>query len=221
MDIHNEFTYRHGSFAPALLIITILLLASCKVTKQVSTSRVNTDSLVSEEKRKLTEVHQKETDELRKMIEEMTSSGVTFVVDSCPERDAVLALLDSTGRANYEKARLQDRVKSLSNKVTISERGLITAEGNIKEARFTSSKLQEELFRSEKTIDSLQAELQNKDTHVETISITKDKDVKRTSPIPWIFFLLACSASAFVGWWARGKIKESSTQTWKMPIKQT
>lgn len=206
MDIHNEFTYKHGCFAPVLLIITILLLTSCRTTKQVSTSRVNTDSLVSEEKRKLTEVHQKETAELRKMIEEMTSSGVTFVVDSCPETDATLAFLDSTGRANYEKARLQDRVKSLSNKVTISEKGLITAEGNIKAAYFTSSKLQEELSRTEKTIDSLTSENERKDTQLNKTSVTKDKDVKKTSLIPWIFFLLACSASAFVGWWAKKRI---------------
>lgn len=189
-----------------LLISTILILLSCRTTKHIATTSVNTDSVVTHVKDSMSHVHSKETTELRKMIEEMTSSGVTFVVDSCPERDAVLALLDSTGRANFEKTVLEARIKSLQRKVTISEKGAITAEGPIAAAYFTSKKLQEELYKSELTIDQLTAERDTINARLTRSELTKSKDVERRSGFPWLILSLVACGACLLGWIARGKI---------------
>lgn len=191
-----------------ILISTTLMLASCRTTKHISSTQVNTDSVVTHVKDSMSKVNIRETTDLRRMIEEMTSSGVTFVVDSCPERDAVLALLDSTGRANYEKLMLQRKVKELSNKVTISERGAITAEGNIKSAYFTNSKLQEELYKSELTIDQLTAERDTSNARLQRSELTKTKDVERRTGFPWLVLSLVACGACLLGWIARGKIKK-------------
>lgn len=195
-----------------LLISTILLLASCRTTKHIATTSVNTDSVVTHVKDSMSEIHSKETTELRKMIEEMTSSGVTFVVDSCPEREIMSEFkqsLNEEGRAKVEaiieKYLLEERVKSLSNKVTISERGAITAEGNIKAAYFTSKKLQEELYKSELTIDQLTAEKDTMSARLTRSELTKVKDVKR-SGFPWLLLSLVACGACLLGWIARGKI---------------
>lgn len=195
-----------------LLISAILLMASCRTTKHISSTRVNTDSLVTHIKDSMSQVHSKETTELRKMIEEMTSSGVTFVIDSCPERDFVRELKDSIKLYQNERLfgwidnyEMKEKIKSLSNKVTISEKGAITAEGNIKAAYFTNSKLQEELYKSEMTIDELTAERDTINARLTRSELTKVKDVKR-SGFPWLILSLVACGACLLGWIARGKI---------------
>lgn len=195
-----------------IIVLLIMTCASCRVSKNISTSKVNTDSLVTHVKDSMSVVHSRETSELKRMLEEMTSSGVTFVVDSCPERDAVLALLDSAGRANYEKALLQDRVKSLSNKVTISEKGAITAEGRIKEAKFTNTRLQEELLTSERTIDQLTKENEDLRAKLTKSVKEKDKDIKKKPAFggyAMTFGAGALSMLLFL-WWYNKKRKVKS-----------
>lgn len=134
----------------------------------------------------------------------MTSSGVTFVVDSCPERDRIYALLDSTGKANYDKMRLEERLKSLSNKVTISEKGAITAEGNIKAAYFTNSKLQEENYRKDLQIDSLHREIDSNNVKYNRLAETKSQVVKKTI-LPWWIWILAPVGIVF-GWIVKSRL---------------
>lgn len=200
--------------AAALLTFFIVLLimtcSSCRVSKNISTSKVNTDSLVTHVKDSMSEVHVRETSELKRMLQEMTSSGVTFVVDSCPERDAVLALLDSAGRANYEKAILQEKIKSLTAKVKISSKGDIEAEGPIKAAYFTNSKLQEELRRTERTIDQLTVENDSLKTQLTKSVQTKEKIVEKRF-IPWWIYLAMAGAAGLV-WVVRGRLKSGFMQ---------
>jgi hypothetical protein len=167
------------SLCTILVAIAVTLLFSCTSTKNIQTSKVNVDSIVNAEKLKLTQKHESEIREYQKHLEELTSSGVTFVVDSCPERDLLPLLLDSTGKANYEKMLLENKIKSLTARVTISEKGMITAEGPIKEARFTASRLQTELQRSERTIDSMQVELDSSHSRLTRVETEKTKVVKR------------------------------------------
>lgn len=191
MRIHILFT----------LIIAGLLFSSCRVSRNIQTSSVNVDSVFSHVKDSMEQVRIREVTDLRRMIEEMTSSGVTFVVDSCPERERIYALLDSAGKANYDKMRLEEKLKSLSNKVTISEKGAITAEGNIKAAYFTNSKLQEEIYRSEVTIDKLTQTNDSLTTQLTKAIKEKDKQVEKTF-MPWWFWLLL-PLSAVVAWIAK------------------
>lgn len=185
-----------------LPILFILLLASCRTTRQTTTTQVNTDSIITHVKDSMTAVHKKEIESYQKHIEELSSSGVTFVTDSCPERDAVLLLLDSAGRANYEKALLQEKVKSLTNKVTISEKGVITAEGQIKSAFFSKSLLQDELRQKESTIDSLNRVVQTDSIRYSQQIQIKEKVVTKTV-FPWYFWLFLVLAAAIV-WVVRG-----------------
>lgn len=189
-----------------LPILFIVLLASCRTTRETTTTQVNTDSIVSHVKDSMTAVHKKEIETYQKHIEELSSSGVTFVVDSCPERDAVLQLLDSAGRANYEKALLQDKIKSLTNKVTISEKGVITAEGQIKSAYFSKSLLQDELFKKELTIDSLHKVVQTDSVKFSKQISVKEKVVTRTV-FPWYFWLLLLVA-AVIAWVVKGRFSQ-------------
>ncbi len=196
-----------GCFAIIIaFMLLVLALTSCRTVKHIESTRVNTDSLVNSVKDSMSEVHSKETTELRWMIEEMTSSGVTFTVDSCPERSLILGLLDSTGKANYEKMMLERKIKDLTNKVTISEKGMITAEGNIKSAFFTSGKLQEELFRNELTIDQFVKTNDSLRVELNKAIEEKTKHVVKKSGFPWIIFWLCMSGATFLGWWARGKL---------------
>lgn len=160
--------------------VTILLF-SCTSTKNIQTARVNVDSIVAAEKLKLTQKHESEIKEYQKHLEEMTSSGVTFLVDSCPERDLLPLLLDSTGKANYEKMKLEEKIRSLTAKVKISSKGDIEAEGPIKAAYFSKSLLEKELQRAERTLDSMQVELDSSHARLTRVEATKDKQVKRKS----------------------------------------
>lgn len=183
-----------------LPILFILSMASCRTTRQTTTTQINTDSIVTHVKDSMFSVHEKEIEVLQKHIEELSSSGVTFVVDSCPERDAVLLLLDSAGRANYEKALLQEKVKSLTNKVTISEKGVITAEGQIKSAFFSKSLLQDELYKSERTIDSLHRELDSSNAKLSrTVNVKETVVTKTRWPFMWILLIAGiCLAGGWV-----------------------
>jgi hypothetical protein len=197
-----------------LFLVTILaLFSNCTSTKNIQTSKVNVDSIVNAEKLKLTQKHESEIREYQKHLEELTSSGVTFVVDSCPERDLLPLLLDSTGKANYEKMLLENKIKSLSNKVTISEKGLITAEGNISSAYFSKSVLENELQRSERTIDSMQIELDSSHARLIRVETEKTKVVKR-KPV-FGGYAMTFGAGAFCMllflWWFNTKRKAKST----------
>lgn len=184
------------------LFFSGLLFTSCKVSRNIQTASTNVDSVVSHVKDSMESVRVRETTELRKMLEEMTSSGVTFVVDSCPERDRIYALLDSTG----DKMRLEERLKSLSNKVTISEKGAITAEGNIKAAYFTNSKLQEENYRKELEIDSLHREIDSSNVKYNRLAETKSQVVKKTI-LPWWIWILAPVGIVF-GWIVKSRLSK-------------
>jgi hypothetical protein len=185
-------------------ISVLLFFASCRTVKQASTTRVNTDSVVTHVKDSMSRVFETEITNLNRMIEEMTSSGVTFTVDSCPEREAAMALLDSAGKERYKAILLEEKVKSLSNKVTISERGVITAEGNIREARFSAYRIEQELQRVEKTNDSLHRVIESDSARYTKSVAVVERVVKRTV-FPWWFWLLlpACGA---IGWVAKRKL---------------
>jgi hypothetical protein len=205
VSMHIKYTLFAG------IIFTLLL--SCSSTKNVQTSHVNVDSIVNAEKLKLTQKHESEIREYQKHLEELTSSGVTFVVDSCPERDLLPLLLDSTGKANYEKMLLENKIKSLSNKVTISEKGLITAEGNISAAYFSKSVLEKELQRSERTIDSMQIELDSSHSRLTRVETEKTKQVKRKPVFGGYAMTFGAGALCMLLflWWFNTKRKAKST----------
>lgn len=188
-----------------LPILFIMFLASCRVTRDTTVRNENTDSVYNHVKDSMTAIHKKEIETYQKHIEELSSSGVTFTVDSCPERDAVLQLLDSAGRANYEKALLQDKIKSLTNKVTISEKGVITAEGQIKSAYFSKSLLQDELRRSELTIDSLHREIDSSNARLSRNVNVKETVVTKTR-WPFIWILLIGGICLAGGWVLKSRI---------------
>src|SRR5688572_19142613 len=194
-----------------LLYITTLLLflSSCRTVRESSSTKVNIDSLSTHIRDSMTRVLSSESSELRRMIDEMTSSGVTFVtVDSCPERDLILNLLDSAGKERYKAIMLEEKVKQLSSKVTISEKGVITAEGQIKAAYFTSSRLENELLRVEKTNDSLRHVIST-DSSRYALQITEDTSKKKTSTFPWWMVWAAGAAGIVLGWIARWRLTKS------------
>lgn len=176
-------------------------MSSCRVSRNIQTSSVNVDSVVSHVKDSMEQVRVREVTDLRRMIEEMTSSGVTFVVDSCPERERIYALLDSAGKANYDKMRLEEKVRTLTAKVKISSKGDIEAEGPIKAAYFTNSKLQEEIYRNELTIDKLTQTNDSLTTEL-TKSVEEKSKVVEKRFMPWWFWLLL-PLSAVVAWIAK------------------
>jgi hypothetical protein len=188
------------------LILLLFTLFSCRTVKESTSTRINTDSLVTHVKDSLTRVHTSEVTELKKMIEEMTSAGVTFVtVDSCPERESVLALLDSAGKERYKAIELAAKVKELSSKVTISEKGAITAEGKIKAAYFTSSRMESELFRVEKTNDSLRHVIET-DSIKYAKQIAQEANKKKKSSFPWWMVWAAGAVGVVVGWIAKSRL---------------
>lgn len=186
------------------LLAPVLLILSCHVSRTLTTTHINTDSIVTHVRDSSAEVLQKVEAYYQQTIHGITSSGVTFDND-CPDLAAARATLDSIGRVNFDKALYADSVRRLVNKVSITNTGLITAEGRIKSAYFTNDKLTAQLSALSVLNDSLWRVHSSDSVRLSRKEATVTKTVVKTK-WPWWIMILCCAVGFVVAWWGRGRV---------------
>lgn len=195
-----------------IIPIVILLLASCRTSKNIQTRTDNLDSLSVLIKDSMTRVLEEQSEAYNRHIEELIKSGVTF--EDCPpcmNRDSILNLLDSAGRTRFRVIEQQERIRELQNKVRINADGSIEAEGRIKSAMLAKSRTDDELRTMERRYDSLQRVADSALTRLQTSQTETVRIVKRTPWVPWglvAVALIVLSVREYMNYRSRKRLRQ-------------
>lgn len=190
-------------YLPLLLIFTLLF--SCHVTRQATTTHINTDSIVIHVRDSSAEVLRETSESFNEIIKQLTQSGVTFD-NNCPDLDAIRASLDSIGKVNFDLAVTKDSViHALNNKVHILADGSIEASGRVKAAFFSNSKLSEQLRLTELKNDSLWRAIDTYKAELSKKEVLVIKTVTKTKFPIWLLIIVAC-AGIIAGWVLKSKV---------------
>jgi hypothetical protein len=102
-DTMTSYTVSPKSgYGGCLLFIAVpLLLLSCHVTRSVTTTHTNVDSVVSRVRDSSAQVTRSIEQKYQQRIQELVNSSVVFETQPCPDEAEMLSLLDSIGKINY------------------------------------------------------------------------------------------------------------------------
>lgn len=207
---HHKDNILIYAFYVIVTISVMFMFMSCHVSRQIQTSHSQSDSLVTRVRDSIKQVVNHLEFEHEQQIRQITTSGVTFNPQPCPDLSAIKASLnlDSIGKINFDNAVMRDSLKLLRNKVSIDKNGAIKAEGAITAAYRTNSMITEENTRLSKVNDSLLA------VHaVDSLKLSKAVDiryisVKKTFIPLWCWLVMGALAVLwFYGWIPKRPLK--------------
>ena len=158
-----------------LLLISLILFASCKTIKYVDKEKIVIDSTYKEENEALFSLLKETKEKHQKEKEQWESTGVVFETTPCPDT------------AN----------KSPVTKIIFDNGKLKSIEGNVRTLNQSLYEKSAELLDAYSTIDSMGVELEKKETQLNKKQEIVIKEIKRNY-IPWWIWLIA-AGTLFVG----------------------
>lgn len=168
--------------AAIIMAIAIIYFSSCNSQKHIVKEKQTVDSSYVKELQDSVRVLTQTNEHLEKTISEMQYAGVSF--------DTVW---------------IAGKTDTITNTVTITKEGDITAKGKILSAYVSKNLLTKIVNEKQSTIDSfaLALEKEKKNVKIETQVKTVDKVVK--TPFPWVALIVAFILGGFL--WDRLKPK--------------
>lgn len=167
----------------------IALLSSCRVSRNVSTSRQTVDSVARSSFDSLQHVYEATIAFYERMTHDSSTTDVVFENEPCPNIDSIYAILDSAGKARFEVMLKDKQIRELKNKLKVNADGSFEAEGRIKSYRTTAEKYIQENSSLRHEKDSLTQVIKTKDDQLSKTAEVKMLVVKKTF-IPWWIWLI-------------------------------
>lgn len=183
----------------------VLLLSSCRTTKDISVNTAQSDSLYRARMEDSLKMLATYRENYEKMVQTFNETGVVFDPEPCPPIDSIYALLDSAGKIQYENILLREKIASVSNKLEVAADGSIKAEGRISSYKRTQQSLEREISNKDSTIEILQKKVSEQEAQLSTKQTEKIVHVKRSVfPGYWWFGLLV---TLIGGWVLRSRLR--------------
>lgn len=188
---HHKDNFLLYAFYVIVICSVMFMFMSCHVSRQIETSHAQSDSLVNRVRDSARFVINHLNYEHEQQIKQITTSGITFNPEPCPDLRSYRATLDSIGKINFDIAVKKDSIiQTLRNKVSIDKNGAIKAEGAISAAYRTNSMITEENTRLAKINDSLWTVHDSDVVRLNKVADVKEIVVKKTF-IPWYMYVIA------------------------------
>lgn len=166
------------------LLTTIILLASCGGSKNISSTRDNRDSLALVEKdRKLAEMT-RELEDLRAILREHEYTDVLF--EPAINFDSLRAVLIEANCSQKSIDEIKAALEAARATIKRMADGTVEITGQIRSLKHTSDKQQEIISSQARTIERLENELTQAKTNVKTETVEKIREIKR---VPWWIWL--------------------------------
>lgn len=197
-----------------ILSAIILSFSACRTTKDISVNTSKSDSLYRAAMSDSLKVLAAYRENYEHMVETMDETGIVFNPEPCPPMDSLYALLDSSGRVQYENIVLREKLAATTNKLEVAADGSIKAEGRISSYKRTQQSLEKEISSKDSTIELLQKKVQEQQTELNKEQTEKIVHIKRSVfPGYWWAGLFIAFIAAWV-WRSRVRLPPGQILPW-------